>query len=320
LAEFENCLENSLSSPAEQKDAQVQQCSPTASKAKLVVTAQIMPTVPRDPVYHMDQTVEGLLETPISMPPRPTQPAPKLVGAKELCDGFATIAAKFPFNPSYASPDVTLQDFDSFFRPDHGTLQKFIQDNQGILVSQGSRFVPKPDIKLDWNPGILTFVNKAHILQDSLYSGGGGGSIQLQYKFNVRATLPEGGIDGVAFTFNGQTQKYPGGAQSSPFIWPGSSSQEARISYQVGGGQDINLLSERGLWAIIRLLSVPDATVSASGSALTAEWHPLQPGGHGPLIISKSGQPIVVHLEFENGGAPFVLQRVYFSKLICRVK
>jgi len=316
LAKLENCVENSLSSPAEPKDALPQQCGPTANDAKLVVTTQIMPSLPTDPVYHMDQTVRDLLEAPISTP---SPPKPKLVGAKELCDGFATIAAKFPFNPNYASPDVTLQDFDSFFRPDHGTLQKFIQDNQSILVSQGSRFVPKPGIKLDWNPG-LTFVNKAHFLQDSLYSGGGAGSIQLQYKFNVRATLPEGGIDGVAFTFNGQTQKYPGGAQSSPFIWPGSSSQEARISYQVGGGQDINLLSERGPWAITRLLSVPDATVSTSGSALTAEWHPLQPGGHGPLIISKSGQPIVVHLEFESGGAPFVLQRGYFSTLNCRIK
>jgi type VI secretion system protein ImpL len=321
LAKLGNCVETSLSSPAEPKDTLSQLCGPAKNEAILVVTAQIMPTVPRDPAGHMDQTVQALLEAPISITAPPPPPQPKVVGAKELCDGFATIAAKFPFNPNYASPDVTLPEFDAFFRPDHGTLQKFIQDNQATLVSQGSRFVPKPGIKLDWNPAILTFVNKAHILQDSLYSAGGAGSIQLQYKFNVHATLPEGGIDGVTFTLNGRTLKYsPGGTEFSPFIWPGSGSLEARISYRVGGSQDIDLLSAQGPWAIIRLLSLPSATVSASGSALTAEWHPLQPDGRTPQTLSGSGKPIVVHLEFESGGAPFVLQGGYFSNLICRVK
>jgi type VI secretion system protein ImpL len=318
LAKLQNCLENSLSAPPEQKDQQRQQCNAAASDAKLVVVTQIMPPLPRDPVGHMDQTVQALLEAPISITAPPPPPQPKVVGAKELCEGFAKIASRFPFNKNYDSQDATLPDFNSFFRPDNGTLQKFIQENQGILVSQGSRFVPKPGIKLDGNPAFLDFVNGAHILQDSLYSGGGAGSIQLQYKFNVRATLPEGGIDGVAFTLNGQTLKYPGGAQSSPFIWPGSSSQQASISYRVGGSQDIDLLSAQGPWAIIRLLSLPDAKVSASGSALTAEWHPFQSDHRTPQTIN--GKPIVVHLEFENGGAPFVLQSGYFSNLNCRVK
>jgi type VI secretion system protein ImpL len=319
LAKLENCLENLPSSPAEPKDAQPQQCSPAASEAKLVVTTQIMPSVPTDPVDHMDQTVQGLLEAPITIPVPPHPGPPKPVGAKELCDGFATIAARFPFNPNYDAQDVTLQDFDAFFRSDNGTLQKFIQANQGILTPQGSQFVIKPGIKLDWNPAFLTFVSKAHFLQDSLYSGGGAGAIQLQYKFNVRATLPEGGIDGVAFTLNGQTLKYPGGAQSIPFTWPGSGSQAARISYRVGGSQDIDLLSAQGPWAIIRLLSLPDAKVTALGSALSAEWHPLQPDRRTPLTLSGSGKPIVVHLEFENGGAPFVLQGGYFSNMTCKV-
>ena len=318
LAKLESCLENLQPSPTAPKDAQSQQCNPTAIEARLVVTTQIMPNVSKDPVDHIDQTVQSLLEAPIYVTVPPPPPQPKAVGEKELCDGFAKMASKFPFNTNDDSQDVTLHEFDAFFRPDSGTLQKFIQANQGVLATQGSQFVAKPGVKVDWNPGFLAFVNRAHFLQDSLYSGGVSGAVQLQYKFNVRATLPEGGISAVTFTLDGQTLKYPGGAQSSAFTWPGSGSQAASISYQVGGGQDITLLSAQGPWAIIRLLSLPDAKVTASGSALSAEWHPLQPDRRTPLTLSNSGKPIVVHLEFENGVAPFVLQGGYFSNLSCR--
>jgi type VI secretion system protein ImpL len=316
LAKFENCLENSLSAPLEQKDQQRQQCSSAASDAKLVVTTQITPLLPPDPVGNIDKTVEGLLEAPITAPAPALPPQPKAVGEKELCDAFSKIASKFPFSTNDGAPEVTLQEFDAFFRPDGGTFQKFIQANQGVLVSQGSLFIAKPGIKVDWNPAFLGFVNRARFLQDSLYSGGGAGAAQLQYKFNVRATLQEGGISGVTFALNGQTMKYPGGAQSTAFVWSGGGSQAASISYQVGG-QDFNLLSQQGPWAIVRLLS--DAKVSTLGSAaLSAEWHPLQPNGRTPLTLGGSGKPIVVHLEFESGGAPFVLQGGYFSDLSCR--
>jgi type VI secretion system protein ImpL len=317
LAKLQNCLENSLAAPPDQKDQQRQQCNTAASDAKLVVSAQIMPSLPTDPVGHVDQTVQVLLEAPLSTPIPLPPPQPKVVGEKELCDGFAKIASKFPLSTNYDSQDVTLPEFEAFFRPDYGTLQKFIQANQGVLASQDSQFVARPGVKID--SGVLAFVSRAHFLQDSLYSGGTSGLIQLQYRFTVRATLPEGGVSGVAFTLNGQTLKYPGGSQSSAFVWPGSTTQAANISYQVGGGQDINLLSAQGPWAIIRLLSLPDAKVTASGSALSAEWHPLQPDRRTPLTLSGSGKPIVVHLEFENGGAPFVLQGGYFSNLSCKV-
>jgi len=112
--------------------------------------------------------------------------------------------------------------------------------------------------------------------------------------------------------------KYPGGSQTTTFIWPGTGSQEARISYQAGGGQETDLLSARGPWAIVRLLSLPDAKVNASSSALSAEWHPLQADRRTPLTLSGSGKPIVVHLDFESGANPFVLQSGYFSNLVCR--
>jgi type VI secretion system protein ImpL len=318
LAKLESCLESLASAAPDQKDAQRQQCNSTASEAKLVVTTQIMPSLPTDPGDHLDQTVQALLEAPISMPALPPPPQPKGSTPRDLCQSFSQIAGKFPFNPNYDSSDVTLQEFDGFFRPDGGALQQFIQANQGALVPQGAQYILKPGVKLDWDTSFLSFVSRARFVQQALYSSGGTGAAQLQYHFNVRATLPEGGINGVSFTLNGQTLKYPGGAQSSPFTWPGSGPQVASVSYQVGGGQDITLLSAQGPWAIVRLLSLPDAKVTASGSALSAEWHPLQPDRRTPLTISGSGKPIVVHLEFDSGGAPFVLQEGYFSNLTCR--
>jgi len=197
-------------------------------------------------------------------------------------------------------------------------LQTFIQANQGVLVPQGTQFTVKTGARVDWGPTFLPFLNRAHFIQQSLYPTGAVGPAQLQYLFNVRATLPEGGITDVTFTLNGQTLKYPGGSQTATFTWPGTVSQEARISYRAGGGQETDLLSAQGPWAIIKLLSSPGAKVTASGSALSAEWHALQADGRTPLTLSGSGKPIVVHLDFESGANAFVLQSGYFSNLVCR--
>jgi type VI secretion system protein ImpL len=315
LAKFENCLETLVAAPPDQKEAQRQLCVSVMNEAKLVVTTQIMPGIGVDPVGHINQTVEQLLEAPIVFP-GPTSPVG--TGAKGVCDSFAGIAPKYPFNPNYDVQDTSIQEFDAFFRPDVGTLQKFIRANQGVLVPQGTQYTVKPGVKVDWGPAFLPFLNRTHFIQQSLYTTGPTGAAQVQYRFNVRATLTEGGITGVTFTLNGQTLKYPGGSQTTTFIWPGTGSQEARISYQTAGGQETDLLTERGPWAIIKLLSVPDAKVAATGSSLSAEWHPLQADRRTPLTLSGSGKPIVVHLDFETGANPFVLQSGYFSNLVCR--
>jgi type VI secretion system protein ImpL len=314
LAELQNCLETLVAAPPDQKEIQRQQCNTVANKAKLVVTTQIMPGIGVDSVGHINQTVQQLLEAPIGVP------IPVLAGsgARALCDSFAQTAPKYPFNPNYGIQDITLQDFEGFFRPDKGALQTFIQANQAVLVPQGTQFTVKTGAKVDWGPTFLPFLNRAHFIQQSLYPTGAAGPAQLQYRFNVRATLPEGGITDVTFTLNGQTLKYPGGSQTTTFTWPGTGSQEARISYRAGGGQETDLLSAQGPWAIIKLLASPGAKVTASGSALSAEWHALQADGRTPLTLSGSGKPIVVHLDFESGANPFVLQSGYFSNLVCR--
>lgn len=312
LAKLESCFESLLSAPPDQKENQRQQCNATASDAKLVVATQIVPAMDLDPEGHINQTVRTLLEQPIAIPGPPPLTGS---GAKGLCDAFARITTKFPFNPNYDIQDASLQEFDEFFRPSDGALGKFIQANQGVLVPQNSQYTLKPGVKVDWGPAFLPFLTRARFIQQAMYPTG---TIQPQYRFNVRATLPEGGITGVTFTLNGQTLKYPGGPQAAAFVWPGGGPQEARISYRTGGGQETDLLSARGPWAIIRLLSLPDAKVTASGSALSAEWHPLQADRRTPLTLSGSGKPIVVHLDFESGGMPFILQGGYFSTLTCR--
>jgi type VI secretion system protein ImpL len=315
LAEFENCMETLVAAPPEQKDTQKQQCASIMNKAKLVVTAQIMPGIGLDPVGHINQAVEQLLEAPIAMP---EPPPPTGSGAKGLCDSFSQLTTKYPFNPNYDSQDVAIQDFDKFFRPDNGTLQQFVQANQAVLALQGAQYTLKPGAKTDWSPQFLPFLNRAHLIRQSLYVTAATGPAQLQYKFNVTAALPEGGITGVTFTLNGQSLKYPNGPQTAAFVWPGIGSQEARISYRAGGGQDTDLLSAQGPWATIRLLSLPDTKINTSGSKLSAEWHPLQADRRTPLTLSGSGKPIVVHLDFDSGASTFALQGGYFTNLTCR--
>jgi type VI secretion system protein ImpL len=314
LAKLENCLEGVATAPPEQKDAQRQMCNMSANEAKLVVATQIVPALDVDPVGHMDQTVRALLEQPINIP----GPGPLTgTGAKGLCDAFAPIMAKYPFNPNYDAPDASVQDFDAFFKPGDGALSKFILANQAVLVTQGTQYALKPGVKVDWTPTFLPFLNKAHFLQQSFYAAGSGPAL---YRFTVRATLPEGGgISGVTFTLNGQTLKYPGTSAVGSFTWPGSGLQQAKISYRAGGGQDTDLLTTEGPWAILRLTSIPDAKLTDSGTVLSAEWHPLQADRRTPLTLSGTGKPIIVHLDFDAGGTDFVFQEVNFSGLACRV-
>jgi type VI secretion system protein ImpL len=313
LAKLENCLEGIAAAPPDQQEAQRQMCNPAANDAKLVVATQIVPALDVDPVGHMDQTVRALLEQPIGIP---GPAAPTGTGAKGLCDAFAPLTAKYPFNPNYDAQDTSIADFDTFFKAGDGALAKFIQANQPVLVSQGTQYMLKPGTKVDWTPAFLAFLNRAHFLQQSFYSAGSGPAL---YRFTVRATLPEGGISGVSFTLNGQTLKYPGTSPSGSFTWPGSGQQEARISYRAGGGQDTDLLTTEGPWAILRLTSIPDAKLTASGSVLSAEWHPLQADRRTPLTLSGTGKPIVVHLDFDGGGSAFVFQEANFSGLACKV-
>jgi type VI protein secretion system component VasK len=265
-----------------------------------------------DPQGHINQTVQRLLEEPIGVPaPPPLQGG----NASGLCGAFSRLAVKYPFNPNNDGQDATLQEFDEFFRPGDGALAKFTQTNQPVLALQGAQYMLKPGTKADWGPAFLPFLGRARSIQQALYPSG---VVQLQYKFTVRAVLPEGGITGVSFTLNGQALRYPGSSQTATFMWPGTGAQEVRISYRAGGGQDTDLLSEPGPWAMIRILTVPDARVTSSGSTLSAEWHPLQADRRTPLMLTGTGRPIIVHLEFDAGGAPFVFQSAMFSNLICR--
>jgi type VI secretion system protein ImpL len=312
LADLESCFEGVTAAPQEQKDAQRQQCNSSATKAKQVVAEQIVPAMDVDPQGHINQTVQRLLEEPIAVP---APPPPHGGDAKGLCDVFGRMATKYPFNSYNDAQDVTPQEFDEFFRPGDGVLAKFIQSNQSVLVSQGAQYALKPGTQANWGPTFLPFLSRAHSIQQAFYPAG---VVQPQYKFNVRAVLPEGGITGVSFTLNGQALHYPGASQTAAFVWPGSGTQEARISYRAGGGQDTDLLSEPGPWAMVRILTVPDARVTSSGSTLSAEWHPLQADRRTPLMLTGTGRPIIVHLEFDGGGAPFVFQSGTFSNLICR--
>ena len=316
LAKLQICLDTMVQAPPDQKEGLRQTCNSTSNDAKLVV-ATIMPGIDIDPVAHLNQTIQQLLEAPIAAP---GAPAPAGSGAKALCDSFGQIKIKYPFNDNSAAQDVTLQEFDAFFRPDNGTLQKFVQANQGVLVLQGNKYAVKPGAKVDWGQEFLAFLNRALFLQQSLYPAGTAGPVQLQYSFNVRATLPEGGITGVTFTMNGHTLNYPG-ASPGPFIWPGSGAQEARISFRAGSEQNTDLVSRTGPWAIIRLLSLQNTKVTTTGYVLSAQWHALQADGSTPLTLSGSGKPIVVHLDFDGGASPFALQGGYFSNLSdsCRV-
>ncbi len=299
LLKLQNCLDQIASVPPEQKEAMRLQCNAVASDARLAAR-QVAQGFKIDPEAHIEKTVQRLMEEAIMMPGAAPVPGPG-----QLCAEFRALMGDYPFNRN-SSRQADVQAINAVFQPASGSLSKYLQSLGGVLVRQGSVYLPNPSSPSKPAPGIIDFVNRAAAVQQALYPGG---STAPQFAYSLK-WYPSQGIDSLALTIDGRTHRFTAADPTMQYLWPGTDAQGVALTAKLTGGSELTFLSYSGLWAVSHFLS--EARVTGNHM----EWL-LSIGGQPAL---SNGQPIKVIFDLDTKGAPAIIQPGALSGLSCPAK
>ena len=307
LSGLQACLDQAGSSPSEQMDAAIAQCSGTALTAKGAVQ-QIGEGFTIDQDAHVDLTVQNLLLAPITAASA-VKPPP--VGGKGLCSQFSPFASMFPFN-AHATADASLQDLDTFFNPASGGLSKFYNASlKNSVTLQGTAYVANPDAGQKVSPALLRFFNQAMGVQRALYSGTPG---QIQYRYALRPH-PTPSVSGLSMTIDGQSLSFKGGdASFQQFTWPGAAAPGVKLTVKMSGGSDFGWPSYDGTWGVFHFFADADE-FRQNGSIYTVISIP-KVGGR--PVTTPDGKPVTVQFDLDTLGQSPLLQKGLLANMQCR--
>ncbi len=310
LASLQTSLDQVAQSPAG-NDAAAGQTLSNATNAK-VATRQIAQNFRIDSEAHIEVTVQKLMEDPITNAEsllRSLGPAELNPKGRGLCTQLGRLMSKYPFNPN-ATVQATLQEVSGFFQPGTGALWTFYDANlKNMLIRQGPQYVAQPSGSMTLNPAFVRFFNQAAAFTDAVYPGG---SPQPHLAYTLKSN-PTEGLQAISLTIDGQTLTSSGGKPNSrQFVWPGAGVQGVVLSGKLGG-QDVNLLTFDGLWAVFQFFASAERWQQA-GSVYSLEWVPKT--SNRPMTLS-GGRPLTVRFDLDTGGAPLILQKGYLSSLRC---
>ena len=308
LGGIQACLDQVNNSPAEQKEAAKAQCMSPSMNAQQAAR-QIGQGFKIDQEAHVDGTVQNLLLAPIAWVSAVLRPGP--VSGAGLCAQMSPLTAKFPFNPR-ATLDASPQELTAVFDSTSGALSQFYNAAlKNLLLPQGAEYIPNPSSTQQVNPAFLSFFSRAMSLQRALYTGAPG---QLQYKYALRPHPTETAAS-LTMNVDGQTLTYSGGtAPFKQFTWPGTTTQEVRLTVKIPGGSSLDFPKYDGLWAVFHFFAEADRW-QQTGSTYNIEWV-LRVAGGKPVTV-LGGKPVTVQFDLETLGAPPILQKGYLSSLQC---
>ena len=312
LVALQTSLERvSKSSPPD--EAAVQQTLNEATNAYRV-TRQVAQNFRIDKEGNVHGMVQKLLEDPIRYAEAVVGrigPAQLNSAGKRLCEPFADLSRKYPFNTS-SKVDATLPEIESIFRPGDGRLAEFYETNlKNYVERRGTQIFARADAKARVTEGFLRFFNRAQAFSDALYRNGGK-SPRLTYTMKA---LPAPGLRSITLALDGQTLKSTsGGGEVKEFTWPGADSQSARLGGSLGGSE-LSFITYDGLWSAFRLFGDADKFES-SGAGYTLQWIPRQ-GQSGQSIRLDGGNTLTLTFLLDLKGAPPVFQKGYLSSVQC---
>ncbi len=170
---------------------------------------------------------------------------------ESLCASFNPVLARYPFDRN-ASQEVDMDDLESLFGPDEGTLWVFYDDvGQSLLAREGGRYVAAPGASPEPTPEFVNFFNRASEVSRAFFGEQGrGAEIVFALRPQTSPELPE-----VAVSMDGLSHRFTRTvAAAQTFVWEGSRAQNIRITGQVDG-QEVTLLeASDSPWALFRLL------------------------------------------------------------------
>jgi type VI secretion system protein ImpL len=295
------------------QDPAVGQTLSMASQAKQAAR-QVAQGFRIDKEGRVDQMVQKLLEDPITYVENllgRLGPAQVNGAARQFCMEFGNLVKKYPFDTN-SKVDATIEEVNSVFRPQNGTLWVFYEATlKSHLVKQGSEWAPNPaSAGIRITPAFLRFFNRASSFSDALYKNGAAQEANVNY--TIRALSSEG-IQRLTLRLDGQELKSTGaGGQQASFTWPGRGAREARLAGSLGG-PELGWLSYDGLWAVFRLFAEAERW-QPSGSGFSFEWVPKTSGQ--PMRLGD-GRPLTVRYFLDMGTSAPIFQRNYLAGFQC---
>ncbi len=242
-----------------------------------------------DPQAHVEQTIISLLQAPINSAEDIAKPGPPK-GGPALCAGFASLMAKFPFNPG-ATVEASPSEAAALLQPGTGLLWQLYDANwKTLLVQQGAIYGPVPGSPVQVNPAFVQFFNRAAALSAALYPATPGAS-GLSFTAHI---LPSKGIQTVSFVVD--AQNLTGSDVSKPFTWSLQNAQQAQLLANWGSGS--LPLQFTGPWSLFHLM---DKGKPSGPGRLD---YPIEFSGS-PVVVA--GTPVVVHLELSGPGASLLM-------------
>ncbi|MGH9741435.1 MAG: ImcF-related family protein, partial [Candidatus Acidiferrum sp.] len=304
LLGLQQCVQQTASSPADQKAAAKTSCLQTAGQAHLAA-AQIAQGLPNDTEGHVDQTVGTLLEEPIKGLQRLW--ASSGGSSAGLCKPYKALQSVYPFN-ARSSREISLPEFNEFFQPGNGLLSQYLASEKANLSLQGNTYVRALGSTTPVGSHYLRFINEMFAIQLAVYPNN---ATDPHFEYSVTAHLPDaGGFKNEKLAFDGQEWTISGSGGTKKFIWPGAIVQGATLSLNSGGG-DLELQRASGLWAVAHFFGGYHWQPSGSGYVIQGPLH----GPTGQPIMSNN-KPVEVRFDVDLKGVPF-FQEGYLSNYAC---
>jgi type VI secretion system protein ImpL len=265
----------------------------------------------------LDTSIRQLLEEPLAqvehLIPKPPDLTVKINGgARKFCSDIAATLHKFPFQAS--TQDASLDEFSRLFAPASGSVWKFQADVLAdTVIKDGAVWKANPAAKTPVTQEMLNFLNRAQAVSDAFFSKG---TSQPQLLYTLRPTSnPANQSTFVELSIDGQTYQWKDPIQQQ-FSWPAAPGVTGGAvgKLVVPGANAIPFDSERGVWAVFRLMR--DAEPRLLNSKIV-EWKYLRSGGGGGGGVAEA-MSVPVRLEFVGfPGNADVFNPKFFADLQC---
>jgi type VI secretion system protein ImpL len=218
-----------------------------------------------------------------------------------FCTQFQELRRKYPVNPNGAT-EATLADVAAVFHPQTGALAALKNALNGVVVQQGTRYLPVPGGAIQPTRAFLDFFNRAAGVSDALWQAGPN---EARFTFSLKPRLDDA-IPVVTVTVDGQVWQFTRTQLAGrPFDWVGSRAREVRITAQIRGREEV-LYVFQGPWAVFKLFNDATwrSTSQLAGAPYVLQWQ-----------VPRQG--ITLEMELNLGQAPPFLRKDFFSSMGC---
>ena len=285
----------------------------TSATAAKVSAKQVAQAFRVDADAHVDQTVQKLMEDPITY----VEALLRNLGPEELngkgrglCAIYRPVLNKYPFNPA-STVQSTVAEINGIFHKPDGALWKFYDENlQKLLPKQGSTYVAQTVNGVSLTSSFVNFFNNAAAFTDFAY---GGNSPDPHFTYTLKPIVNEE-IQSMGLQLDGQSITSTGSADvpGKQFVWQASGTHEAKATVRFGG-PDLTWSNSEGLWAIFQFFNKAE-TWTPAGTGNIVLWT-IRVGQD--AVKLPSGKPLTVRFNLDMNGGPQVFQKGYFSRMAC---